>query len=243
MSNDHLWKGFYLDRIDQTWNIFFQQEAKKDYFFYLLAKIDEEYKNYKCWPRKENIFRLFREIPLNKIKVVILGQDPYHLPEVADGLAFSTRKDKYMPASLKNIFLELSQDLNCLPPTKGNLLPWVKEGIFLLNTALTVKDGQALSHVKLWEKFVYSLLEYLNNYNKEIIWVFWGQKARKIGEQCGISVTNNYVLISVHPSPYSAEYGFFGSRPFSKINNLLAGLRKEPVDWLSVAKPDLEKTN
>ncbi|CAH1757603.1 5246_t:CDS:2 [Entrophospora sp. SA101] len=98
---------------------------------------------------KENIFRLFREISRDKIKVVILGQDPYHLPEVADGIAFSTQKPNYLPASLRNIFLEFSKDLNCVPPTKGNLLPWVKEGIFLVNTALTVRDGQALSHMKL----------------------------------------------------------------------------------------------
>jgi len=232
---------FCLDKIDQTWKNFFQQESEKDYFFPLLTKINEEYKNYKCWPRKENIFRLFREISIDNIKVVILGQDPYHLPEVADGLAFSTQKPNYIPASLKNIFLELSQDLSCSLPTKSNLLPWVKEGVFLLNTALTVKDGQALSHMKLWEEFIYSLLKYLNNYNREIIWIFWGQKARKIGEQCGISQINNHVLISAHPSPYSAEHGFFGSQPFSKTNKLLTSLKKEPINWLSIMKPRLEK--
>lgn len=237
--NNFLWKEFYLDKIDITWIPFFQQESQKNYFFPLLDKIDEEYKNYKCWPRKENVFRLFRKISINKIKVVILGQDPYHLPEVADGLAFSTQKNNYIPASLKNIFLELSQDLNCSPPTKSNLLPWVKEGIFLLNTALTVKDGQALSHMKLWEEFIYSLLKYLNNYNREIIWIFWGQKARKIGEQCDISQINNHVLISAHPSPYSAEYGFFGSQPFSKTNKLLTNLKKEPINWLSIMNPQL----
>jgi uracil-DNA glycosylase len=165
MNRNLLQQEFCLDKIDQTWKNFFQQETEKDYFFSLLTKIDEEYKNHKCWPKKENIFRLFREISLDRIKVVILGQDPYHLPGVADGLAFSTQKPNYIPASLKNIFFELSQDLNCSPPTKSNLLPWVKEGIFLLNTALTVKDGQALSHMKPWEEFIYSLLKYLNNYN------------------------------------------------------------------------------
>ncbi|CAG8655676.1 7755_t:CDS:2, partial [Ambispora leptoticha] len=137
---------------------------------------------------KENIFRLFREIPPDKIKVVILGQDPYHLPEVADGIAFSTQKPNFIPASLRNIFVEFSKNLNCAPPNKGNLLPWVKEGIFLVNTALTVRDGQALSHMR--------------------------QKAKKIGEECQIS--SDYSLTSAHPSPYSAEHGFFGSRPFSK---------------------------
>lgn len=235
MDKEFLWKEFWLDKIDSSWEFFFQREAKKVYFFPLLVKLHEEYQNFKCWPKKENIFRLFREISLAKIKVVILGQDPYHLPEVADGIAFSTQKPNYIPASLRNIFLEFSQDLNCVPPTKSNLLPWVKEGIFLVNTALTVRDGQALSHMKWWEEFIYSLLEYLNHHDQKIIWVFWGRKAQEIGEKCGISKNaNNYLLMSPHPSPYSAEHGFFGSRPFSQINQLLSELGKEPVNWLAI---------
>ncbi|CAG8664455.1 3854_t:CDS:2 [Cetraspora pellucida] len=148
-------------------------------------------------PFSENIFRLFREIAVHQIKVIILGQDPYHLPEVADGLAFSTQKPNYIPASLKNIFLEFSRDLNCVSPTKGDLLPWVKEGVFLLNTALTVRNGQALSHM-----------------------------TKKIGEECQIG--SEYSLASAHPSPYSAEHGFFGSCPFSQINKLLSELGKKP---------------
>jgi len=245
MDKEFLWKEFWLDKIDPSWNIFFQPEAKKDYFFSLLSKVEEEYQNYKCWPKKENIFRLFREIPVTKIRVVILGQDPYHLPGVADGIAFSTQKEKYIPASLKNIFFEFSQDLNCAPPIKGNLLPWVKEGVFLLNTALTVRDGQALSHMKLWEEFIFSLLVYLNNFDKRIIWVFWGQKARKIGEQVGINANDNFILFSTHPSPYSAESkggnqkSFIGSRVFSEVNKLLLELKKEPINWLSITKASL----
>jgi uracil-DNA glycosylase len=239
MSNHLLWKEFYLDKIDPSWNNFFQQEAQKSYFFPLLAKLEEEYKNYKCWPRKENIFRLFREISLDKIKVIILGQDPYHLPEVADGVAFSTQKPNYIPASLKNIFLEFSQDLNCVSPIKGDLLPWVKEGVFLLNTALTVRDGQALSHMNWWKEFIYSLLICLKNYDEKLIWVFWGQKAKKIGEECQISGT--YSLTSAHPSPYSAEHGFFGSRPFSKANELLLKAGKKQINWLSILKSNLER--
>ncbi|CAG8447652.1 11323_t:CDS:2 [Racocetra fulgida] len=149
----------------------------------------------------QNIFRLFREIAVHQIKVIILGQDPYHLPEVADGLAFSTQKPNYIPASLKNIFLEFSRDLNCVSPTKGDLLPWVKEGVFLLNTALT--------------------------------------KAKKIGEECQIG--SEYSLASAHPSPYSAEHGFFGSCPFSQVNKLLSELGKKPIDWLSILLPKLKK--
>jgi uracil-DNA glycosylase len=240
MYNNVLWKEFFLDKIDSGWENFFQQETQKNYFSPLLSKLEEEYKNYKCWPRKENIFRLFREISPDKIKVVILGQDPYHLPEVADGIAFSTQKPNYIPASLRNIFLEFSRDLDCASPTKGDLLPWVKEGVFLVNTALTVKNSQALSHMSWWKEFIYSLLIYLKNYNKRLIWVFWGQKAKKIGEECQISSDCN--LFSAHPSPYSAEHGFFGSRPFSRANKLLSEVGKEPVNWLSILKPTLEKT-
>lgn len=238
-SDNFLWKDFQLDKIEPTWNAFFQQETKKDYFFPLLTKLEEEYQNHKCWPKKENIFRLFREISLDKIKAVILGQDPYHLPEVADGLAFSTQKDKYIPASLRNIFLELSKDLNCSLPTEGDLLPWVKEGIFLLNTALTVKDGQALSHVNLWNEFTFSLINYLKNQDDKLLWVFWGQKAKKIKEDCQIS--SDYSLISPHPSPYSAEHGFFGSRPFSKVNSLLLSVKKTPINWLSIMEKSLSE--
>ena len=242
-NNNSLWKGFCLDKIDSDWENFFQQETQKNYFFPLLSKLEEEYKNHKCWPRKENIFRLFREISPNKIKVVILGQDPYHLPEVADGIAFSTQKPNYIPASLRNIFLEFSRDLNCASPTKGDLLPWVKEGVFLVNTALTVRNGQALSHMKMWEEFTYSLLEHLNQHDPQIIWVFWGRKAQEIGEKCGISKkANNYLIMSPHPSPYSAEHGFFGSRPFSKVNQLLSESGKTPVNWLSILQPTLEKS-
>ncbi|KLL04652.1 MAG: uracil-DNA glycosylase [Mycoplasmataceae bacterium RV_VA103A] len=239
MNNDFLWKEFYLDKSDPSWVPFFQQEAQKDYFFPLLEKLSQEYQNYKCWPRKENIFRLFREIAVHQIKVIILGQDPYHLPEVADGLAFSTQKPNYIPASLKNIFLEFSRDLNCVSPTKGDLLPWVKEGVFLLNTALTVRNGQALSHMSWWKEFIYSLLIYLKNHDQRLIWIFWGQKAKKIGEECQID--SEYSLASAHPSPYSAEHGFFGSCPFSQVNKLLSELGKSPIDWLSILLPKLKK--
>ncbi|KLL02591.1 MAG: uracil-DNA glycosylase [Mycoplasmataceae bacterium RC_NB112A] len=234
----NLLREFGLNHIDPSWIPFFEAEMKKEYFFPLLLKINQEYQDYLCWPVKEKVFRLFREVSLKQIKVIILGQDPYHLPNVADGIAFSTQKEKYIPASLRNIFRELSEDLQCSPPAKGDLLPWVKEGVFLLNTALSVRDGQALSHMDLWEKFIYSLLVYLNNYDKRIIWVFWGQKARKIGEQCEINSTDNQILFSTHPSPYSAESkgknqkGYFiGSRVFSQINYLLIKLGKEPIRW------------
>lgn len=231
-------KDFLLDKVDPSWNSFFNSEMEKGYFLPLLVKIAVEYQNYRCWPKKENVFRLFRETSLEKIKVVILGQDPYHLPEVADGLAFSTQKNNYIPASLKNIFLEFSQDLNCSLPNQGNLFAWTKEGVFLLNTALSVRDGQALSHVDLWKEFTASLLNYLKHYEKKLVWVFWGQKAKKIKDECQIN--SNYSLLSAHPSPYSAEHGFFGSRPFSKVNKLLSELGEKPINWLSILQSKQE---
>ncbi|WP_172575392.1 uracil-DNA glycosylase [endosymbiont GvMRE of Glomus versiforme] len=243
-NNNFLEEEFCLNKIKPGWFSFFQQEIQKEYFLSLLTEINKEYQKYTCWPRKENVFRLFREISLDKIKVVILGQDPYHSPEVADGIAFSTQKPNYIPPSLVNIFLEFSEDLNCACPTKSDLLPWVKEGVFLLNTALTVRGGQALSHMKTWEEFTYSLLDYLNHHDRKIIWVLWGRKAQEIGEKCGISKKNacNCLVISSHPSPYSAEHGFFGSRPFSKTNQLLSEAGKEPVNWLSILEPSLKKS-
>ncbi|WP_322632118.1 uracil-DNA glycosylase [endosymbiont DhMRE of Dentiscutata heterogama] len=239
MNNDFLWKEFYLDKIDPSWVPFFQQEAQKVYFFPLLAKLSQEYQNYKCWPRKENIFRLFREISVHQIKVVILGQDPYYLPEVADGLAFSTQRPNYIPASLNNIFLEFSRDLNCSQPLNGNLLPWVKEGIFLLNTALTVKEWKAAAHMDWWKEFVYSLITYLKNYEEKLIWILWGTPAQQIAKKCQIN--ENRKVVGVHPSPRSADRGFFGTRPFSKTNQLLSESGKEPVNWFSILSPKLEK--
>jgi len=233
-TNQSLIQNFKLDLIGPSWTEFFQEQIKQKYFNDLLIQIEEEYKNYSCCPVKDNIFRLFQEISLPQIKVAILGQDPYHQLDVADGIAFSTQKPSYIPRTLENIFLELSKDLNCAPPTNSNLLPWVKEGVFLLNTALTVRLREPLSHLELWQKFIYSLIKYLKNYNNNLIWVFWGKKAKLIKEECEIS--DEFSLVSPHPSPFSAKYGFFGSRPFSKINNLLIRSGKDPINWLAVEK-------
>lgn len=224
--------NFSINKIDKSWNIFFEKETKKSYFFDLFFTLEEEYESYKCWPDKKNILRIFREIPLDKIKVVILGQDPYHLPNLADGIAFSTKKENYIPRSLMNIFLELKNDLNCSIPKKGDLNPWLKEGVFLINTALSVREKEPLSHELFWKIFISSLINYLKNYDKKIIWVFWGKKAKKIKEEFKIS--NDFSLTSSHPSPYSARNGFFGSKPFSKINILLSDIKKNKINWLSI---------
>ncbi|RHZ36978.1 uracil-DNA glycosylase [endosymbiont GvMRE of Glomus versiforme] len=237
--NEPLYQKFNLHLIEKSWIEFFQEQIKQEYFPNLLAQIDNEYQNHWCYPPQKDVFRLFQEISLPQIKVVILGQDPYHQPKVADGIAFSTKKPNYIPATLQNIFWELSRDLDCPPPTNSNLFPWVKEGVFLLNTALTVQASKPLSHMELWKEFTYSSIKYLNDYNPEFVWVFWGKKAELIKDECQIA--DKLSIISTHPSPFSANFNvkhkFFGSKPFSKVNNLLIEVGKEPVNWLSIEKP------
>lgn len=242
--NQSLYQNFNLHLVNPSWNEFFQEQIKQKYFTNLLTQVEEEYKNHRCCPIKSDIFRLFQVSSLPQIKVVILGQDPYHQLDVADGIAFSTKKPGYMPPTLENIFLELSKNLDCVPPTNSNLLPWVKEGVFLLNTALTVQLSKPLSHVELWQKFIYSLIKYLENYDSNLVWVLWGKKAKLIKEECGID--DKLSIISTHPSPFSAnktfsslQTSFFGSRPFSKINDLLISIGKEPINWLVIEKPKI----
>lgn len=232
MSNYNLWEEFFLDKINLGWSCFFEQEAKKDYFFPLLKKIRLDYDFFDCYPNLERVFYLFREISPDQIKVIILGQDPYYTPGVADGLAFSTQKRGYIPGSLKNIFLELKEDIGCDIPKEGSLFPWIKEGVFLLNVALTVIGGKPLSHVSIWEPFIFSLVNFLKLYKKELIWVFWGNNSRKVRIACGIAMTDS--VVSSHPSPLSARYGFFSSRPFSRINRMLIERKILPIDWARI---------
>lgn len=232
--NQPLYQKFKLHLLKESWTKFFQKQAQEKYFNQLLSQIDSEYQDSWCCPSQEQIFRLFWEVDLSEIKVVILGQDPYHQPKVADGIAFSSQKPHYLPPTLKNIFQEMSSDLGSSLPTKGNLLPWIKEGVFLLNTALTVKASKPLSHTELWTEFTYHLINYLNGCNSQLVWIFWGARAKKIKEDCQIK--DEFSLVSFHPSPFSAKYGFFGSKPFSKTNNLLTKLGKKPINWLVLAK-------
>ena len=222
------WQKFCLDKIDPSWKFFFEQEVKS-YLFSFLKQIYQEYKNYVCYPEIERVFFLFKEVSLEKIKVVILGQDPYYVSGVADGLAFSTQKKNYIPASLKNIFLELVDDVGCSFPTEGNLLSWAKKGVFLLNTSLTVIEGKPLSHTKIWEPFICSLIIYLKKENKKLVWVFWGNNSKRIKTACGIATEDS--VVSSHPSPFSAKFGFFSSRPFSRINKMLVDRGVLPIEW------------
>ena len=218
---------FDLKRIDPTWKDFFIQEANKEYFSNLLELVKNQYQVKPCWPKPRQVFRIFWEVKLTDIKVVILGQDPYHLPGVADGIAFSTEKPRFIPASLRNIYQELSCDLGLEKPITGNLISWVKRGIFLLNTALTVEESKPGSHSAWWEEFTFNLISYIKIKKPDLIWIFWGKKAQTIKEKCGID--DQLSLTSAHPSPFSVNYGFFGSRPFSRTNQKLLDLKKSVV--------------
>lgn len=228
---------FFLNEMDMSWLPFFEKNL--NIIFPLLKNINEEYKKNNCSPDKKNIFRLFREISAENIKVIILGQDPYHISGVADGLAFSTQKKDYMPASLKNIFLEISSDLNCVVPKKTDLLQWVKEGVFLLNSCLSVRDGFPLSHFCIWKDFFNRLIKYLIEKNPDLIWVFFGKRLAYLPKMYGIGEKKS--IITSHPSPFSAAKGFFFSKPFSRTNELLKSLGKKEIDWLTILKNDKEK--
>lgn len=221
---------FYLSKINESWKDFFFNEFKKEKLIEILEKVNLDSKEKNCYPKNEDVFRLFRELSLEDIKVVIIGQDPYHQPGIADGFAFSTRKENFIPASLKNIFKELNEDIKCSHEKEnGDLTSWVEQGVFLINTSLTVRESQQKSHSELWREFTYNLSMYINKNRKDIIWIFWGKDAKLLRDYCKIDPKMS--ISGAHPSPFSASFGFFGSKPFSRVNHKLSLLKKTKIDW------------
>lgn len=211
------------------WKDFFDVEKQKSYFIDLMNKVDLEYENYICYPDYNNIFNAFLLTPLDKVKVVILGQDPYHEPNQAHGLAFSVLVSK-LPPSLVNIYKEISSDLEVEVIQDGNLDYLAKQGVLLLNTILTVRDNKALSHRNLgWETFTDNVIKYLNKLNQPIVYILWGKNA--ISKTKFLNNPNHLILTSVHPSPLSSYRGFFGSKPFSKTNEFLRKSSVEEIKW------------
>lgn len=216
--------------VDSSWNDFFIEEQKKPYFQELLANVKHEYQNYECFPKWDNIFRVFTLTPLSKVKVVILGQDPYHQPNQAHGLAFSVLPGVTLPSSLRNIFQELKADLQIDNQQNGYLVDWAKEGVFLLNTALTVRRSQPNSHSHYhWNIFTDSVLSYLNATKDHLVFVLWGNNARQ--KKSLIDSSKHLIVESPHPSFYSADRGFFGSKPFSRTNDWLVAHQENPINW------------
>lgn len=208
----------------------FLEEKEKEYFINLESFIDNEYKEKTIYPPKELIYNAFKYKDINEIKVVIIGQDPYFNEGQAHGLCFSVMHGVEEPKSLVNIYKELYYDLEVNPPMDGNLEGWAEQGVFLLNTILTVEKGKPLSHKnKGWEIFTKRVIEELNNDNNPKVFVLWGNEARKL--KTLVTNNNHLVIESSHPSPLSAYNGFFGSKPFSKINEFLKSKELEPIDW------------
>ena len=216
--------------IGNSWDELLKEEFQKEYYQILRKNLAQEYKTHTIYPAMENIFNALKYTSYEDVKVVILGQDPYHGPNQAHGLCFSVQKGVDKPPSLKNMFKELESDLNIKPPSHGCLTDWTKQGILLLNTVLTVRAGEPNSHKKLgWTIFTDKIIELLNEREDPVIFVLWGKNA--IDKLPLITNTDHYVLTAVHPSPLSASRGFFGCKHYSKINNILLSMGKEPVDW------------
>lgn len=212
------------------WDHLLEQEFKEPYFRTLTEKVKAEYRQYTCYPPINHVFNALRLTSFEDTKVLILGQDPYHNPLQAMGLAFSVRKGIPIPASLQNIFLELSEDLKCSVPTSGDLTPWGKQGVLLLNAILSVRENQPLSHQRLgWGTFTDKIIQLLNEKPTPMVFVLWGASARNKASL----ITNpiHLVIENVHPSPLSASRGFFGSKPFSAINRFLVSTGQSPIDF------------
>lgn len=216
--------------IGNDWDIILKDEFEKDYFKKLIDFIKKEYSEKTIYPKQTEIFKAFKNTSYENTKVVILGQDPYHGENQAEGLSFSVKVGIKMPPSLKNIFKELNDDLGCEIPTHGSLVKWSEEGVLLLNTVLTVEKDKAASHKNLgWEMFTDEVIRKLNEKNTPIVFILWGNFAKS--KKSLITNKIHYVIESNHPSPFSAHKGFFGSKPFSKTNNFLIKNGLKPIDW------------
>lgn len=212
-----------------TWEDFIKEEKEKDYFKNLMNFIEEEYKNFKCHPDFDDIFNAYKYTNLKDVKVVILGQDPYHNDNEAHGLSFSVKTSK-LPPSLKNIYKEMESDLGYKVVKKGDLTYLANQGVFLLNTTLTVRHNAPLSHInKGWEEFTDNTIKLLNTINKPIVFILWGNNARS--KKKLLNNHHHLILESAHPSPLGAYKGFFGSKVFSKTNYFLQNHNEKPITW------------
>ncbi|MCM3759998.1 uracil-DNA glycosylase [Alkalihalobacillus oceani] len=216
--------------LKNEWNEIVGAEFSKPYYQELRSFLKEEYKTRVIYPSMYDLFNALHYTDYSETKVVILGQDPYHGPNQAHGLSFSVKPGVKVPPSLQNMYKELQDDLGCRIPGHGYLVPWAKQGVLLLNTVLTVRKGEAGSHRgKGWERFTDAVIEALNERERPVIFVLWGRHAQEKKEL--ITNSRHYILEAPHPSPFSANRGFFGSRPFSKINQLLEKMGEKGIDW------------
>ncbi|MEG2596966.1 MAG: uracil-DNA glycosylase [Oscillospiraceae bacterium] len=215
--------------LNNDWDDVLKGEFQKEYYLQLREFLKKEYRTHTVYPSMYDIFNALRLTSYENVKVVILGQDPYHGPNQAHGLSFSVQKGVPQPPSLQNIFKEIQADLGVLPPSHGCLESWAKQGVLLLNTVLTVRAGQANSHKGMgWETFTDTVIQHLNNREKPMVFLLWGNHARQ--KQKWITNPNHLVLTTVHPSPLSAYGGFFGCRHFSAATHFL-NQHGMQMDW------------
>ena len=216
--------------IGNKWDLILQDEFKKEYFENLMSFVKNEYKEKTIYPKQYEVFNAFRYTDFDNVKVVILGQDPYHGPNQAEGLSFSVSNEVLKPPSLKNIFKELESDLGIQFPKANSLKPWAKAGVLLLNAVLTVEEHKPTSHKdKGWEIFTDDIIKILNKRDTPTVFILWGAYARD--KKSLITNPKHLVIESAHPSPFSARNGFFGSKPFSKTNEFLKKNNIKEIDW------------
>ena len=213
-----------------NWQKIIKQEQEKEYYKKLQEFLENEYKSKKIYPSQENIFKAFDLCEYDNLKVVILGQDPYHQANQAQGLSFSTPASIKNPPSMVNIIKEVISDMKDCEVIDGDLTPWAKQGVLLLNTVLSVQDSLVNSHKnKGWEIFTDNIIKYICQNKENIVFILWGASAIKKTKI--IDESKHHIITSVHPSPLSSYRGFFGSKPFSKTNNFLQSKNKETIKW------------
>ncbi|ADN08769.1 uracil-DNA glycosylase [Sulfurimonas autotrophica] len=224
--------------LDDEWKKFLSDEIHKEYFIELMKKVSLEYESRTVFPSYKNIFRAFNLVNPSEVKVIIIGQDPYHGMNQANGLAFSVCDRCKIPPSLRNIYKELVDDLGCKYPKSGNLTQWTAEGVLLINAVLTVEKGQANSHKEFgWQKFTDAVIKKLSDEKTNLVFILWGAPSQK--KESFIDTKKHFVVKSAHPSPLSAYRGFFGSKPFSKTNEYLIAQKKKPINWCLDAEQTL----
>jgi len=216
--------------VEESWYNMLESEFEKPYFQSLRLKLRELYKTKEIYPHPSNIFNAFNMTPFNKVKVVIIGQDPYHGPNQAHGLCFSVNETIKIPPSLQNIFKELKNDLDIDIPISGNLTKWTGQGILLLNNVLTVERGLANSHKNIgWEEFTKSTISLISDHLSNIVFILWGMQAQE--KESLIDKSKHLILKAAHPSPLSAYNGFYGCNHFSKTNRYLKEKLKDEINW------------
>ena len=218
------------DKIHKTWQPLIEAELKKPYGKKLQDFVRDERKTYKVYPAPNDTFNALKNTPLDEVKAVILGQDPYHGAGQAHGLSFSVQDGVKIPPSLRNIFAEYADDLDLHVPQSGNLSKWAKQGVLLLNTILTVREASPLSHANMgWEELTHAIIDEINVQHDHVVFILWGNYALDYSKN--IDASRHNIISGPHPSPLSAHRGFFGSKPFSRANQYLIASGREPINW------------